>query len=528
MNRREFLDAMAGAAGHVAALTAVAWARGAEAACGAGSGGSDPWQEAFHAALAERPWLLGYKSFDREVVPPRAARLEGRIPERLSGTLYRNGPARHEVGGYRYRHWLDGDGLVQAWRIANGKVEHRARMVRTFKYDKERAEGRALYPAFGSIPPGACPVSGPDDINAANISVLPRGDELWALWEAGSAWRLDPVTLETKGVQTFSQHTRSAPFSAHPRLDPDGTLWNFGYASDAGVMVFWHLDPGGVLKRAAALPVEPMTMPHDFVVTRRHIVLLLPPLDFSREAGAEASFLDSHSWRPDRPTRVLVLDKRDLDTHFWLELPAEWAFHFGNAWEDDSGVIRFDGSRADAPDVLYGRLRNIMKGEDPDPSESTGRHVLYRIDTKRRRAELEPLGPAGLATEFPVVDPRRSTSRHEWVTVLAADAPPKDGGPVHGSFDSVARLNVESGLAARYAYPDHLIPEEHVFVPDPAGGGETDGWLLGTALDWRARSTVLNVFEVGMLEAGPVAAATIPEPMPLGLHGRFQPGAAGW
>ena len=91
----------------------------------------------------------------------------------------------------------------------------------------------------------------------------------------------------------------------------------------------------------------------------------------------------------------------------------------------------------------------------------------------------------------------------------------------HGGLDTVARLNVDTGEVQKFRYPEFLIPEEHVFAPDPAGADESQGWLIGTALNWEDRSTVLSIFDANMVEAGPVAMATIPEPMPLGLHGRF-------
>jgi all-trans-8'-apo-beta-carotenal 15,15'-oxygenase len=40
--------------------------------------------------------------------------VEGAVPAFLRGTYYLNGPARFERGGVRYRHRLDGDGMVCA------------------------------------------------------------------------------------------------------------------------------------------------------------------------------------------------------------------------------------------------------------------------------------------------------------------------------------------------------------------------------------------------------------------------------
>ncbi|MBI4611502.1 MAG: carotenoid oxygenase family protein [Candidatus Rokubacteria bacterium] len=40
--------------------------------------------------------------------------IEGRFPDRLTGTLYRNGPAQNDVGGQPFGHWFDGDGMLSA------------------------------------------------------------------------------------------------------------------------------------------------------------------------------------------------------------------------------------------------------------------------------------------------------------------------------------------------------------------------------------------------------------------------------
>ncbi|HBK18144.1 MAG TPA: carotenoid oxygenase, partial [Gammaproteobacteria bacterium] len=52
----------------------------------------------------EKPWLLGFRGVDRDAYQSRP-QVTGRIPANLIGTLYRNGPAQHEVAGFRYGHW---------------------------------------------------------------------------------------------------------------------------------------------------------------------------------------------------------------------------------------------------------------------------------------------------------------------------------------------------------------------------------------------------------------------------------------
>ncbi len=179
--------------------------------------------------------------------------LRGRLPEGLRGTLYRNGPARFKLGTTRYQHWFDGDGMVQAFRIGNGKASHRGVLLRTPKLLQEEAAWRFLYPAFGTSLPGGLPVSDADAVNVANINLLPMagGRELFALWEGGSALQLDPQTLAAQGFKAWSPDTRGASFSAHPRVAPDGTVWNFGYAGHSGKLLIYEIEAGGALKRQA-------------------------------------------------------------------------------------------------------------------------------------------------------------------------------------------------------------------------------------------------------------------------------------
>src|SRR6202049_2226730 len=57
--------------------------------------------------------------------------VSGRLPAWLHGTCYWNGPGRFRRGDQRYRHWLDGDGMVTALRFdGDGRVHFTNRFVR--------------------------------------------------------------------------------------------------------------------------------------------------------------------------------------------------------------------------------------------------------------------------------------------------------------------------------------------------------------------------------------------------------------
>ncbi|MEM1434799.1 MAG: carotenoid oxygenase family protein [Pseudomonadota bacterium] len=464
-------------------------------------------------STAARPrWALGYRSIDQDFYQAEVP-VTGSWPELLNGVFYRNGPAQHDVGSFRYDHWFDGDGLVQRFAVRNQTLTHRARAVATAKRSTEQALGRAALPAFGTVPPGGIGVTDADDLNPANISVLPHHDRLYALWEAGSAYELDPGTLATRGPKHFSEDTAGLPFSAHPRIEPDGNLWNFGYASGAGVIVLWHVDAAGQLKRCVPLKVGATGMPHDFIVTRRHIVLLLAPMERIEDAPADSSFLDLHRWNPDASTRVLVVDKDSLTLRGEYELPAQWVFHFGNGYEDESGTIHFDAARSATPEIMTHSFRSVMRGlwhEPPLPLWTE-----YRIDPKRRQiSEQSALGNT-LAVEFPRVDPRVSCRRHDSVWFLAGTE--RSSAP--GSLNQLTRYDRRRDQLDSFAYGSDYLVEEHTVISHPDRSNA--GWLIGTALNLASGTTELSLFDAYALAKGPIAHARLPYAMPLGFHGAW-------
>src|SRR5678816_3104981 len=203
--------------------------------------------DAFAQASKTRRWTVGFRSFDQDRVES-AATLLGRWPSNLRGVLFRNGPARHERGGLRYGHRWDGDGMLQRFAISDDGVTHIGQYVHTAKYATDASQGRLTISGFGTRIPGSDVLEGPiDDANAANISVIHWNDDLLALWEPGSAYAVDPKTLATRGIKTWSEALRGRPFSAHPRIDTDGTLWNFGVDPVSSELVIYRIGSDGRL-----------------------------------------------------------------------------------------------------------------------------------------------------------------------------------------------------------------------------------------------------------------------------------------
>jgi all-trans-8'-apo-beta-carotenal 15,15'-oxygenase len=502
MNRRKFLaGATVSAAGALLHDFAIAQSL-------------DPWSEGFSRALKANPDLRGYQGVRPDTAFDCEVAFKGTLPEGLKGTFYRNGPALHEMSGLRYHHWFDGDGMVQAFRIGGGRLVHRGRLVLTEKLRAEIEAGRRIRHAFGTSIPGAEAVTAPDTLNVANTSILGHAGELLALWEGGPAYRLEPNTLATLGPKIWRDDLQGLPFSAHPKVDAHGELWNFGLDTVHSRLVLYRISPAGGVLAAAALSIPDMAMVHDFAVTAKHLVFLLPPLRFSFEKfRAGTSFNESHEWITGAPLRVLIVEKADLHAHRLFELPTGFVFHLGNAWEDKSGSIRFDYVRADDAHNLAVGFRDVMRGVRSPSRPALATHVTLDPG-KDRISETQTPG----AVEFPCIDRRKVGSRYQQLyhTARLALADERPG------FDGVRRLDLETGETDAFGFGDRFLVEEHIFVADPASAQEGAGWLIGTALDVVRGQTVLSVFDAMHLSEGPLARAWLPYALPLGLHGHFE------
>lgn len=497
--RRKFLAASA-------ALGLVGVAPFAPGLAASGTG----WGGAFAAALKKNPKLIGWKTPPDRLDAGRLA-VSGKWPAGLRGRFFRNGPSIHDRFGRRYRHWFDGDGMIQEFALDGGRIAHRGRTIRTPRLVREDAAGKRLYSGFATHLAGSAPVRGPDGLNVANISVLHHGGELLALWEGGSATRLDEATLGAAGFKSWSPQLSGVPFSAHPKVDPDGTLWNIGCnLLPRPALVLYHIDRSGRLVKAGLVDAGPMGLIHDFVVTQKSLVILIQPFLFDPGRTENASVLDAHVWNPRAETRVLVVDKADFGKRRWHALPAGFGFHYGNGWEDADGTIRLDHCLADDPGIVTESLRYVMKGE-------------FRPSAPVRYAQivLPPKGDGriarrGEAAEFAKVAPAVVGRRHRYVYTLGApEVVPA------WLFRTVVKRDLERGLSESFDYGHGKIPEEHLFVPRPGGRGEDDGWLIGTVLDWKKGVTGLSAFDARAVSAGPVAQAWLPYPLPLGFHGAF-------
>ena len=467
---------------------------------------------------------------DRRLTPYRgtasdlncdALTIEGKLPAELRGRFYRNGPANFERGSERYQHWFDGDGMVQQFTFTGNAVSHRGRLVRTSKFKAEQAAGRFLVPAFGTGIRPELRITGPDSMNTANTNAIEHAGRVLAMWEGGSAHDLDPRTLETRGIVTWKDGWEQMPFSAHPKLDPQGNLWNFGNAGNT--FFTYQIDAQGKLVKTqiAKLPIDRKTaggMSHDMTITERFIIVPIPPVTLHFDEMAQGkTATEAIRIHKSEPLRVWVAPKDDVSKAQLFELPHEMVFHVGNAYErtDANGsevVLNYVGSRDD--NFLTGAAVAIMRGEHVSGGAARMRTVTLNLATNKATTTSYEDVPE----EFPRLDPRFIGGNARFLLTPTSWRKTSTSDTI---FHGIQVRNVESGKTTRFDYGDDFTVEEHIVVARPGSSRELDGWIVGSAFDAKSQRTCVSVFDATNISSGPMARAWLPYWLPLGFHGNF-------
>ena len=466
-------------------------------------------EQAFARAANAGDWTLGFADLEADLPASAMTRVSGRAPADLKGVLYRNGPGKFRRPGGSVTHWFDGDGLMRRFAVEDGRATVTARFADTNKRRVETAANAMIMPGFGTPARAGAPIGSNDDVNAANTSVMARGGKVWALWEGGSALDLDPVTLETRGgFVTLRPDLKAMPFSAHPRYEPDGRIWNFGLQGSRAVI--WRLSATGALEAAQIIELPRSSYFHDFTATERHLIVVLQP--WMRGDRRVLPISRGLEWKPEEGTRVLVIEKDDLTKRREFDLPAFSFFHLGDAWTEADGTIRFDVCATEDPSFGVDSAADLLVGKlDRSPParlarialHPDGRGVFERSDT---------------VAEFPKSDPRfagkaRNLTFHTWGDPSRSGKTPLSQG--------VASSNHRTGQVDHYDFGLRHLVEEPIFTPRPGSSAEGDGWLLATSINLDARATELHVFDARRISRGPLATWRAPVVLPATFHGDF-------
>lgn len=434
--------------------------------------------------------------------------LEGGLPAGLEGTLYRIGPnPRFEPRG-PYNP-LQGDGMVHAFHIADGKVSYRNRWVRTSRWRLEHEAGRALFAT--TDPRDSDPaVIGLADDGAANTNLVWHAGRLLALEEGHAPIALDPAFLETLGRWGFGGNLPGA-MTAHPKIDPEtGEMLAFANFPDQrfdGALLLHTIEAGGALVRSIRIVGPYPALVHDFAITPRHVLFVVSPLTLSLErlrAGRPPI-----AWEPKRGGFVGVMPRRGGAVR-WLPAPPGMVWHLVNAFEDD-GRIQIDLCRQDAAAFP------TADGQAAPAAALRQQLTRWTVDTAAGTVSGRQLND--VVCEYPRIDERRAGLPYQYAFVAA------EGGPGTGdlSHRALGRCDLRTGEMRLWRPGGRRTVSEPVFVAREGETKEGSGWLLATVYDEDRDASAMVVLDAEAIESGPVAVAQLDHRVPAGFHGIFVP-----
>jgi carotenoid cleavage dioxygenase-like enzyme len=298
-------------------------------------------------------YLLGFQTLDAEISLPTLP-MQGNIPNWLTGTLLRMGPARFEWGPDRYRHWFDGSGMIHKFSFAAGKVGYANRYVRGSSFAENERAGRITAQTFATDPCQELFRKGFVHYHVTgnpSVNVITAGDMIMALGEAALPIAVDPHTLETRGEWPWRddillgadgklrpQHT-----TPHPHFDRvTGDLINNVEIFARECRYELHRGPrDGKRTRFAVVPVERPAYMHTFGMSENYVVLAEYPLvaDVQTLAVRKRPFIENYEWLPERGTIFTVVSKADGTVVARAQGEPFLGIHQINCFERDASVV---------------------------------------------------------------------------------------------------------------------------------------------------------------------------------------------
>ena len=446
--------------------------------------------------------------------------LEGDIPKDLRGTFFRNGPGRQSIGGMRYGHWFDGDGMVCRYTFTDngsgeGGVHFSNRYVRTPKYIEETRDQAIRFRGFGTQIPGGwrnnifrMPT------NPANTSLIYHGERLLALNESGRPWELDPGSLDTLGEYDYGGALRRRSFSAHGKvLEDTGEYINFG----AGIsgwrrrpcLNLYRIDRTGRVSGAGRVLLDAFPFCHDFALTKSHAVFFLSSIIF-RGIGdfllGKTSLADGIGFDPEQPMRVLVVALDTLEVVRDFEMEPGTIVHFANAFEHGNTIV-IDALYSDSfdADVLADMFAK-------DLHIGGGRLMRYELDMDQGSISASCLSEH--ECEFPTYN-TRLTGRPYKVCYTACSVP----NGADSFYNGFQRVSAGAGCEL-VTLPPGFYGSEPLFAPAVGGKSEDDGYLLVVVYNAFKHRSALHVYRADNPN-DLVCRLNLPHHVPHQFHGYF-------
>jgi carotenoid cleavage dioxygenase-like enzyme len=446
----------------------------------------------------------------------------GEIPRDLAGVYLRNTENPLIAAGPLY-HPFDGDGMLHAIAFQGGSASYRNRFVRTLGLGAEQAAGRQLWSGIAERPERAERTDGwgargrMKDASSTDV-VVQRGVALSSFYQCGDLYRLDPLTLEDLGRESWGGRFPAEGVSAHMKVDEaTGELLFFNYGKEPPYMHYGVVSQAGELVHYVDVPLPGPRLPHDMAFTERYAILNDCPLFW--DPAALAKGVHANRFFPELPTRFAILPRRGRSDEIrWFEAAPTFVLHWINAYEDGDEVV-LDGffQHDPAPALPEGAALRDRLFRFLDLYAFQARPHRWRFDLRTGRTREEPLSDRVM--EFGMINAGTAGRPYRYHYDVT-------GVPGAFLFGGVVKHDVVTGREEAFEFASGVYGSETAMAPRLGSASEDDGYLVTFVSDLPNDRSECWIFHAQALSDGPLARVALPERISSGTHACWAPASA--
>ncbi|KAI5077809.1 hypothetical protein GOP47_0007633 [Adiantum capillus-veneris] len=484
-----------------------------------------------------------FAPLSHESPPTPCPHIDGTIPPSLNGVFLRNGPNPLHPPTHNY-HYFDGDGMIHAVTIHNGRAIHACRYVRTNRFIHEVVAKKPLFVRpFGELHglQGLAKlfvlffrhVFGIIDLSkgfgSANASLVYFNNKVLAMSEDDKPYWLHlskDGDIHTMGRFDFNGKLQSS-MSAHPKLDPT-TNGMFSFACNYVIPLYlryFRVTCKGEKLEDVSITINEPTLVHDFSITQNYAIFYEHQIMFRLHnliKGESPIVFDSK-----KKPRVGILPKYDTceANMQWFECPATFGtcMHFLNAWEEGNEVVMV-GTVNRPLELLFTNVERIES-----------RLTKFRFNIKTGEGRSEQMCHANI--DMGRINDKYLGKNTRFVYLCTHGPWPKYAGvckvdleaPYHSHSqgqlcDHVGpNISHDPRIVGRRTFGEKCYGSEPFFVPKSlkSCSCEDEGYLMAYVHDEVHNCSKLLIMDAESPSLEIISTITMPTRVPYGFHSLF-------
>jgi carotenoid cleavage dioxygenase-like enzyme len=457
---------------------------------------------------------LGFKNLEKEVMLDDLY-VQGKIPEWLSGSLIRNGPAKFDLEKQSLNHWFDGLAMLHKFSFNVGKVSYTNKFIKSNAFIKTKEKGKISFREFATDPcrsifSRVSSVFSFDTTDNTNVNISKIDNKFIAMTETPIPIEYDPETLDTIGVLRYDDKLLGSLTTAHPHYDQN-TNESFNYLtqfSRNSKYNVYRITSGKTRNLIASIEAKAPSYMHSFGLTEHYIILVEFPLVVNSLdlLLSGRPFIENFKWRPEQGTKFTLINRlsgKVVGIYFGEPF---FAFHHINAFEVDNKIV-IDIITYKDNSIINSLYLDILRGKEP-MDIPVSEYRRFTIDRDNGSVGYKIIHE-GL--ELPRINYQFNTMNYQYLYAVGVSS-------VTSFTNRLVKIDVQTGDSFSWI-EQNCQPGEPVFVPRPGAKEEDDGVVMSIVLDSNSGKSFLLILDSRTFKE--IARALVPHHIPFGIHGQY-------